>query len=472
MHRLIINANGKERRFAVLEENRMTDYFMDRVSRQSKIGNLYLGIVDRVLSGMDGAFVRIGNKEKGFLSREMIPSYIRDEREDKKERPLSSYIRQGEKLIVQVKKDETGSKYCRLTGLLELSGRLLVYLPESGYIAASKKMAEEERKKWKRWSQTRLKEGEGLIIRTAAEGTKEEEMDAELEALRDKYEELKRRSRRVKAPSLLMGQDAFLENIIRKAEKWEVGEIIADDRELILALQKRLKDIPVHFYGGKENIFSHFQLDGELEKLGKKVIWLKNGANIVIEETESATIIDVNTAKFTSKDRHGETIFETNRLAAGEIARQIMLRNIGGIILIDFINMERDEERRRIIDILQTGLARDDSPAKIYGFTALGLLEMARKRTTPSLREQTEESCRLCGGTGRVRSAETVAHQLERELMEYAGSGIEEAAVEATEDVIRYCLASIRLNESLPFSLNFHPVPGDAPYYRLKRVGK
>lgn len=470
MNQIIINAREQEKRFAVVENHELKKFFIERPEQKSCIGNIYYGIVEKVMPSMDGAFVRIGKDKKGFLHRTAIPAYTLDPNENKSRIPLSSLIHQGEKMIVQVVKDETGSKYCRLTGLIEISGDYLIYLPYSSYIAVSKKLNDVERNKWKQWAKNYLDKNEGVIIRTFAMHLDEDKVFAELQQLRAVYQNLVRKAQQVKAPTLLQGKDHFLAEILKETEKNKVEEILADERNIIKNIQEQVGNIPIVFYQEKENIFSRFHLDRAIEQLTKKVVWLENGANIVIEETETATIIDVNTSKFTKQNEYKKTIMETNRLAAKEIARQIILRKISGIILIDFINMETDEERESIINILEEELDEDELPTKIFGFTALGILEMARKRTTPSLKEQMQRKCPVCHGSGAVLSLETIVHQLERELMEYRRGNVNEISIEATEDVIDYVSSGNHFKDHFPFKISFISVNDVRPFYRIKQI--
>lgn len=243
----------------------------------------------------------------------------------------------------------------------------------------------------------------------------------------------------LKHPGIVMQKDSFLEMVKKEMEGSEQGEVIIDDFSFYQKLDKLAKSVRpqwiVTYDSGPKNIFFERNIDVQLEKAIKKVVWLENGGYLVIEETEACTVIDVNTGKFVGKGKKAETLFQTNLLAAKEVAHQLQLRNIGGIVLVDFINMDQRQHQKEVIEIMKQETAMDEMRVQVLGFTELGILELTRKRAMPSLSEKMMVSCPVCGGVGKVASPETVAFQLERELMEYRKTDEEAVWVEASQAV-------------------------------------
>lgn len=475
MTKLLINARVSEKRIVVENEGKIERFFVEQPEGKSLIGNIYLGIVERVVPSLNAAFVNIGKGKKGYLHVSQVPEYFLQNHKEK-DGSIRDFIRQGEKIIVQVQKDESDKKYYRITGNIEFPDQALVYMPFGKYVAVSKKLPEEVRKQLKEWGNSAVQDSEGMVLRTAASDLNEAELLEKFARLRESWKRIEGLAQKQKAPSPLYMHDQFFDEIHSVLETEQVDEIVCDEFSIVQQLKAELKDsIPVSYYKGNENILSHFSLQKELESLMKKVVWLKNGANIVIEQSEAFTIVDVNTAKFTGYSEKETAVMETNRLAAIEIARQIRLRNIGGNIFIDFINVKREQDRLALIRILRDELERDTERTIIYGFTTLGVLEMSRKRAKPSLQDKLMVQCPTCQGTGVVSSPATVAFQLERELWEYKDGDYSEVIVEATEDVIvffrgEYREHLARLEETLFFNITFEKVDFAHPHYHIKRI--
>lgn len=466
MNRLIINTRESERRFVLLKNGKVCYLYIEQPEQKSHIGNIYLGIVERIVPHLHAAFVRLGKEQKGYLSFHDVPRSITN----------TGKVHAGEKIIVQIKKDETERKSYRITANIEFSGSSLVYMPYGNYTAVSKKIAEPERTELKNWAEAVKKETEGILVRTKAAEMSKEKLVEQLNALREKFVLVKRKGETAKAPALLMEKDSFMEEITRVLAKEQVEEIFCDQFNFVEKLKQEAGfRLPVIYYNEKENIFSHFRLHKDLETVFKKVVWLPNGANIVIEEREAFTVIDVNSAKFSGRIEREDFIETTNEAAAKEIARQIKLRNIGGNIFVDFINMRNSKARKRIIQILQNEFADDYERVIIYGFTSLGVLEMSRKRERPSLQQKMTQSCSVCGGTGVVGSPASVAFQLERELWGYKGGDYKDVYIEVSEDVYQYFTGKNKhhvknLEETLNLSLHFKSVTAAKPCYRILRL--
>lgn len=477
MNQIIVNLRESERRAAVLQNGEIVRLHIDQPEQQSLIGNIYLGIVEKVVPSMNAAFVHMGSGKKGYLHISQVPAYLAATPEEQQAKPIGHYIYQGEKILVQVTKDETDSKIYRLTANIEFGNENLVYMPHGAYLAVSKKMDESNRLKWRKWGREVTKGNEGMVIRTSAEFTKEEILFEELEKLRNQFESLQKQSLRVKAPALIFKQDSFSNLIGTWQNAYQIDEIIVDEKDQLREIEKKVGEntVNVQFYNGKENIFTHFQIEEKLEKLSKKIAWLPNGANIVIEEAEAFTIIDVNSGKADSKQQKEAAIKEVNSLAAVEIAHQVQARNITGIILIDFINMKNEQNKHEILDILKNQFRNDPNRTTIYGYTALGIVEMSRKRTTPSLKQIKEEQCPVCHGKGSIESPASIAFKLERELWEYRNSDYEEMIIEATDEVIQYFTGESErqrknLEELLHLKIKFDKIDFHRPHYHIKRL--
>lgn len=477
METLVINYACREKRYALLKNNRVEKLVIQQPRKESIVGNIYLGIVTKVLPGMDAAFVCIGLEQDGYLHADKlssIPSSI-----DEKKTSISSLVHQGQRLLVQVDKDATRNKGPRLTANIEFAGNLIVYLPKGHYTAVSKKIADHAvREKWRQFAE-KVKEGEeGILFRTACEKYSEEEVIDELDALREQYRKMLQAFKIQKKPGLLLERNTFLEEIRGEMQKMTEGRIICDDHEPIDFLRRINKNEQIGFvyYREKKNIFSAYHVEHELEKALKKIVWLENGAYLVFEETEALTVIDVNTGKFSGKMDQRETIVKTNELAAVEIARQIRLRDLSGIILVDFIGMQDKEDEQRIIKKMEEALSSDDKRTRISGFTSLGILELTRKRTKVSLLENLTSTCPVCHGAGRVLSAETIAFRLERELWEFKGQEAEAVLIESTDEVKNiFCGPEDRHRKQLEGILGFKilfVLTGEMrPFYKITRFG-
>lgn len=478
MNEIIIEAKNREKRYAVKEDGIVTKIHIEQPQDKTEVGNIYLGRVQTVKSGMNAAFIQIGKEKNGYLQKEMLPAYIHSSHPDKEKQPISAFIREGEQILVQVKKDETGIKGPLLTAILEFSGKKAVFLPEGRYIAVSKKGSENERRQWRELAKRHLSEREGLIVRTEAFETGEEELLLEVEELRTVYHRLLANAKKAKVPELMLEKSKFAEAIQRDMKRLGNGTIYADSSSLIQQLQKR--DIGAEwsfsFHQKRENIFRMHHLEQEIQKALKRVVWLENGSYIVMEETEAAVVIDVNTGKFTGKQEKADTVVKTNIAAAEEIGRQLRLRDYAGMILIDFIDMKSPEDKKRVRQSLEEALKKDSKQIKFIGFTPLGIFELTRKRTRQPLSGILQTPCQVCGGTGKVDSPETAAFRLERELWELPAGEHEAVLVECDEATRRVFSGPdnghlARLEKVLQLSIHFSIIPSPKHEYAIRRVG-
>lgn len=467
METLIINYIGREKRFAYLRGNRIEKIIFDRPEHRSLVGNIYYGTVTKVLPGMNAVFIDIGEEKNAYLHRDQLSAYVLA---SKKQGNVSSYVHQGEKLLVQVDKDATGTKGPKVKGIIEIQGTNLIYMPKGRYVAVSKKIADEKQKARLRQKGSHVKtEEEGLIFRTSSITSTEDELREELSSLREQYQEFTKKAAALKKPGLIFQKDTFLEMIQHQAEKMSSGEIIVDDLELKKLLGEKHA---CTYYNGKENIFYAHQIEHEIDKALKRVVWLDHGAYLIFDETEALTIIDVNTGKFSGKADYQDTVLKTNQLAAKEIVRQLRLRDIGGIVLIDFIDMNRESDKQSILNLFEKELSKDEKRTKVIGFTPLGILQLTRKKTKVTLSEALQENCPVCEGTGKILSAETIAFRLERELLEHRYSEFEAVLVETTKEVKEQFLPHLEiLEEMLHFKVFFTTTIAPAHYYSLKQFG-
>lgn len=436
MKTIIVNVKTSEKRVAVVEDNKVLELNIAQPQHKEIVGNIYKGRVIDVLPGMQAAFVDIGLGRNGYLGREQLVSYQLAPPSEK-DKSISHFVRQGEEIIVQVTKEGAERKGPKLTGLIEFPGISLVYLPFGQYVAVSRKMKEEEeRERWRHFGQAQLEHSEGLIIRTACENQEELTIHKELDFQRSRYKALMEKQKKLKPPSLLFDANHLVDKILLEHKLETIKEIVIDDPEEYRKIKEFISEEKVSFYREKENIFSFFGVEREIEKALKHIVWLDNGAYLLIEQTEALTVIDVNTGKFQGKENLRDTVFKTNIAAAREIAYQLMLRDLSGIILIDFIDMKQNNERQKVIQALRSVAKDDRNRVTIHGFTSLGILEITRKKTRQNLGAILQTNCPTCEGTGRINSAETVAYKLERELWELKGMDHEAVWIETTKDVI------------------------------------
>ncbi|MCM3323222.1 MULTISPECIES: Rne/Rng family ribonuclease [Cytobacillus] len=473
MKRLVINTINREKRYALLDQNEVEELYIEPLQLETKVGNIYLGIVEKVMPGLNALFVNIGEEKSGFLHKDKLQSYALEDDDKKEKRNLSSFVHQGERLLVQVEKDQTGTKGPRLTGIVELQGNYMVYLPFGNYLAVSKKITNQSVREQLKQNCARLLEAkEGLVIRTAAKDVDMAVLEKELTQLRVKYQQLHAASLLIKRPGVVQTEDQFLHKLRQVIQKMKSGEVIVDDATVKKQLQPK-DNVTFQLHTNQEAIFTAYGLEREIEKALKRIVWLDNGAYLIFDETEALAIIDVNTGKFSGKHQLQDTVLKTNELAAREVARQIRIRDLAGMILIDFISMEKEQDRIHILSVIKEALATDERQIKVIGFTPLGILQLTRKKTKVSLSEALQENCTVCHGTGKVLRAETVAFRLERELWSYRTRDEEAVLIEVTRDVVAvYTKEELQqLEESCAKHIVFDFIDRPKPSYHIKRFG-
>jgi ribonuclease G len=422
---------------------------VERTASRGLVGNVYLGKVARVLPGMQSAFIDIGLERAAFLHVADIWE-SRNNSSDKPP-PIERILREGDARLVQVIKDPIGTKGARLSTQISLAGRMLVYLPQDPHIGVSQKIESEAERALLRELLTRLVPGDekgGYIIRTSAEDASEEELRADIEYLRLRWTQISEAARQVPAPSLLYQELSLAQRVLRDVVNDQTVQIQIDSRENFVALQAfAMQYVPkvvakLAHYSGERPLFDLYQIDDEIERaLGRRVD-LKSGGYLIIDQTEAMTTVDVNTGGFVGTRNFDDTIFKTNLEAAQAIARQLRLRNLGGIIVVDFIDMMTAEHRDSVLTEFRKALARDRTRVTVNGFTQLGLVELTRKRTRESLAHILCEVCPTCKGRGEIKTARTVCYEVLREILREArqfghdGTTVREFRILASQTVV------------------------------------
>jgi ribonuclease G len=398
------------------------ELLLEREANRGLVGSVYAGRVARVLPGMQSAFIDIGLERAAFLH----VADIRGSREAQK--PIEKLLAEGENVLVQVVKDPIGSKGARLSTQISIAGRLLVYLPHDPHIGISQKIGDESGRQQLRVRLQELipaDEKGGFIVRTLAESASEEELRGDLEYLRKLWAALREKSG-AEPPKLVYQDLSLAQRVLRDMVNAATDRVVVDSRETFQKLaafaeqyMPRLRERIEH-YTGERPLFELYDVESEIERALSRRVELKSGGTLVIDQTEALTTIDVNTGGFVGSRSLDDTIFKTNLEAAQAIARQLRLRNLGGIIIIDFIDMASAEQQSAVLEELRRALARDRTRVTLNGFTALGLVEMTRKRTRESLAHVLCEPCPTCEGRGAVKTARTVCYEILREVLREA----------------------------------------------------
>ncbi|MGP6151046.1 Rne/Rng family ribonuclease [Priestia flexa] len=475
MRKCIINAATKSKRIAVINDGELEEIYLEEQNKHQIVGDIYIGRVVRVVPGMQAAFVDIGLSQNGFIHQQELVSYRNDSDTQRDSKPMSAFIREGEAIVVQVIKEGIGTKGPRLTGVIEFATEELVYLPDGNYVATSKKMEEKERVKWKQLGQQLVEEKEGLVFRTAVQSLTEEQVIKRVKELRVQYQHEIVANKNQKAPKLLKKGQEFLNAFVQNASKKSIQEFVVDDFTEYQQLLKAYPTLPFYYYKGTESVFEHYEIESQLEKLLKRIVWLKSGGYIVIDETEAMTVVDVNTGKFSGKSSLRENILRVNKEAAFEMAKQLKLRHIGGMVLIDFINMSSRQDRDEVLKYVQDIVKEDEVRTTVVGFTELGILQLTRKKVRDSIGFTLTTACQVCNGTGRVMDAEAIAFQIERKLWEYRFSTEEAIWVETREDVEEYLKNDgffHAIEEMIGLKLYCTPTLSASHMYHVKYVGK
>ena len=473
---ILINVTPRETRVAVVENGVLQEVSIERERRRGLVGNVYMGKVVRVLPGMQAAFVDVGLSRTAFLHVNDIiqPPPGAEGVPPRRGDTITDLLSEQQRILVQVIKDPIGSKGARLTTNITVPSRYIVLLPHSPSVGVSARIEDEaERVRLRAIGQSFLAEGDdnGYIIRTAAEGVSEEALRADRDFLRKLWESVRKRAE-VAQPGTLVHEDLPLVlRSMRDLVAPELEKIRVDSREnyqkLLSFAEQFLPEIAglIEYYPGERPIFDLYGVEDELQKALDRKVTLKSGGYLIIDQTEALTTIDVNTGAYVGHRTLEETIFKTNLEAAQAIARQIRLRNLGGIIIIDFIDMVEEEHKRQVLRALEKALERDHAKTHISGVSALGLVEMTRKRTRESLEHILCEPCPTCLGRGSMKTAETVCYEIFREIMREARQfEAKKLLVLAAQEVVDLLLdeesASVaQLEEFIGRPIKFQPEP-------------
>ena len=424
---LLLNVTPSETRVAMIEGGTLQEIHIERDARRGIVGNIYKGRVSRVLPGMQAAFVDIGLEKAAFLHASDIVPHTECVAENEKKqfqvRDISELVRQGQDIVVQVVKDPLGTKGARLTTDITLPSRYLVFMPGASHVGVSQRIdSESERNRLKKVVSHYCDEHGGFIIRTAAEGADSNELAQDAAFLKRLWLKVLERRGKHKARTRLYGELCLSQRILRDFVGTELSKIQVDSRleyeylkvftsEYVPELTDKLE-----LYEGDKPIFDMYDTENEIQRSLDRKVELKSGGYLIIDQTEAMTTVDINTGAFVGRRNLEETIFNTNVEATQAIARQLRLRNLGGIIIIDFIDMLSEDHRKRVLTSLESALDKDRVKTNINGFTQLGLVEMTRKRTRESIEHILCSSCPACEGRGSVKTVETVCYEILREI--------------------------------------------------------
>lgn len=446
---ILINGSPRETRVAILEDDRLVELLVDRPDMRRSVGNIYRGKVEAVLPGIQAAFIDIGTEKSAFLHASDLIEPDEDELDEddngngngssgrsgggrgRKLPNIQDVIKRGETILVQVTKEPISTKGPRVTTQISLPGRYLVYLPYASRIGVSRKIEDREERARLRQLMAELMPDPkdpagGLIVRTVAEDASRDQLKRELKSLLNLWKKITRKATFVRPPALVQREASLTSGIIRDLFSEKVDRLYIDSKQLFTEIKRYLADVDpdlierITLEQGSTPLFDKLDIEAEIASLYERRVDLPTGGYVIIEPTEALISIDVNTGRYTGKKDPEKTILKTNLVAAREIARQLRLRDVGGIIVIDFIDMESQANRDQVLQELRTHLARDRARTKAFEVSGLGLIEMTRQRVRPSLWHSMTEPCPACGGSARVFKPEVVVGRLERTIKRMA----------------------------------------------------
>jgi ribonuclease G len=496
--RIVVNAGVTETRLAVQDGNLLTELYIERAGRRSVVGNIYKGVVTNVLPGMQAAFVDIGLSKDAFLyagdftanrgEEDRAPDAEEEasdvdvgdgEPEPRREAvaPIEEMLRKGQEVLVQVSKESLGTKGARVTAFVSIPGRYIVYMPQARHVGVSRRIHDDaERDRLRGIVKGLPPPPGGFIVRTVAEGKGEEELAADIQFLSRLWAQVQARFDSAPAPTLLHEEMDVTFRVVRDLFSPEVDEFLVDSAEayekclrfassLVPQLAPRVKR-----WDKNTPIFETTGIEREIDKALRRRVWLKSGGYIVIDHTEALVAIDVNSGKYVGKRDFEETVLKINLEAVTEVVRQIRLRDLGGIIIIDFIDMERSEHRDQVFKALKRVLADDKARTNVLEISELGLVEMTRKRVRQSLQSLFCAPCPTCKGSGVVKSDATLAAEIFRKIQAGAGEGSGEVVIRAHPEMAHYLESSHREGiERLQALLGRKVVVQAAPSYHREQ---
>ncbi len=423
---IFINVEVNETRVAIKEYGRLAEIKVERSSDDGIVGNIYKGVVTDVLPGMEAAFVDVGLERNVFIH---VGDIIGSKRKNKKELKIKSLLQKGDELVVQIVKEAIGNKGARATCYITIPGRYLVLMPTVTHVGVSRRIQDEEERKRLKTLVNDFKPGNmGFITRTAAEGATAEQLKRDFRFLDHQWTKIKQGTKKCRAPALLYKDLDLVQRVVRDTFTEDFDRLVVDNLKVYKGIVRATRNIAPHLrkkvelYLGKLPMFFLYEIEKEIKNALHRKVWLDSGGYLVIDAMEALTAIDVNTGKYVGRSNLDDTILKTNLEAAKEIPHQLKLRDIGGIIIIDFIDMDRQGDQTLVMDTLQKELEQDYTKTAVLGLTKLGLVEMTRKKVKQGIGEYLQRECHYCGGTGKVLTAESVAietiHQLKKKISE------------------------------------------------------
>jgi ribonuclease G len=452
---VFVNVTPHETRVAVRDDGVLTELLIERTSERSLVGCLFKGRISRVLPGMQAAFVDIGQERDAFLYVDDVAETLEEEGVEPDELvppvPIQDLLREGQEIIVQVTRQLGAGKGPRATSHVTIPGRYLVLLPGSSHVGISRRITDQDERDRLRTMLAEIPHSGGVIVRTAGEGRQRADFLADLAMLESMYEQIRHRAEQVRAPALVHRDLDLVLRAARDLTGPHLSELWIDDPEgyerVVQFLDRTQPDITsrVKLYRRQLDIFAAFGIEAELEQALKPKVWLRSGGSLVINQTEALVAVDVNTGRFVGGNDLEETALRVNLEAAREIVRQLRLRNLGGIIVLDFIDMEQEEHHQELLDVLRRELARDRARSQLGPVGPFGLVQLTRKRTERSLERALTRSCPTCEGLGRIKSPETVCFEIRRAVLREAATGeSRELTVRAHPEVARLLNGELR----------------------------
>jgi len=427
---IVVDISFGQTRVAVLEDNELVEIYMEDQEDQSIVGNIYKGLVENVLPGMGAAFIDIGTGKNAFLYvKDVLPdlsSYDGEssiDTENNRSYRIEDYLKVGQEVLIQIIKDPIGNKGARATTHITLPGRFAVLMPTADYIGVSRRIEDEtERERLKELAAQVKPSNMGVIVRTAGEGCSLSDLKSDMEFLSTLWNNVLGKSEKTSAPKLIHKDMSLFFRIVRDMFTKEIDKLTINNKEYyekaldIISMTSPDLKSRIYCFDKLYEIFDYYKIEEKIEKIISKKVWLKSGGYIVIDQTEALTVIDVNTGKYVGSKDLPDTVLKTNIEAAKEIAKQLRLRDIGGIIIIDFIDMNDEQHESLVLEVLRNALKKDKNRSNVLGMTHLGLVEMTRKKVVQPKNHIMQSICPYCSGTGRVLSKQTIFKKIEFEI--------------------------------------------------------
>lgn len=444
--RIFIDSSGGNIISALADDKQLLEYHIEKKDISGLVGNIYLGRVENIVNGMQAAFVNLGIGKNGYLNVGDI-LVDRAEIQESVDLPDKLHLKIGDEILVQIVKDAVGTKGARCSPFISLAGFYLVYMPSFGIVGVSRKITDKKKRdSLTEYVEQLRRDGGGFIVRTKGENAAKRELKSESEYLFRLYDEIIAKRKEASAPALLYEEGDLQTRMLRDVYSNEVQEIVVGDKDIydsMCALAAKRKDgvrKKMLFFDRKTDMFAHYGLAREVDKLLRNRVDLSSGAYLIIDKTEALTVIDVNTGKYIGDNNLEDTVFDTNMLAATEIARQVRLRNIGGIVIVDFIDMEREEHRSAVLAELEKSLLSDRSKCNVIGMSSLGLVEFTRKKKRRESTAMLVQTCPYCNGDGVIFSSDYIVLKIRIALLDLFADGYESAILDVNAEILNYIL--------------------------------